>query len=52
MSIPVPRVVVPSVNVTVPVGVPPVPVTVAVKVTCWPSVDGFGEEMRLVEDVA
>src|SRR3989442_4632395 len=36
---------VPSVTVTVPVGVPlpgPVAVTVNVKLTGWPSVDGFG----------
>jgi hypothetical protein len=26
----------PSLNVTAPVGVPPVPLTVAVRVTCWP----------------
>jgi hypothetical protein len=30
-------------KVTAPVGVPPGPVTVAVKVTDWPKVEGFGE---------
>jgi hypothetical protein len=35
-------VVVPSVKATVPVGVPDVPETVAVKVTFCPLVDGFG----------
>ena len=35
-------VVLPSVNVTVPVGVPPLEVTVAVIVTDFPKVDGFG----------
>ena len=33
LSVPVPRVVDPSLKVTVPVGVPPLEVTVAVKVT-------------------
>ena len=36
-----PRVVAPSLKVTVPVGVPLAPVTVAVKVTDCPTVDGF-----------
>ena len=45
------NVVVPWVKITVPEGVPPVPVTAAVKVTCWLSVDGFGEELRAVEEV-
>ena len=40
-------VVAPSVNVTVPVGALPLPVTVAVIVTLWPEVDGFGVEPRL-----
>src|SRR2546425_13215206 len=44
---PVPSVVVPSLKVTVPVGVP-LPVTVAVKVTDWPSVDGFALEVTAV----
>jgi hypothetical protein len=50
LSVPVPIVVVSSSNVTVPVGVP-VPlfgVTVAVKVTDWPNVLGFGDEVRFV----
>lgn len=37
-----------SLNVTVPVGVPPVPVTVAVKVTGWPTLLGFSEEVSVV----
>jgi hypothetical protein len=32
----------------VPVGAPPVPVTVAVKVTGWPALLGFCEEVRVV----
>jgi hypothetical protein len=50
LSVPMPIVVVPSSNVTVPVGVP-VPllgVTVAVKVTDCPNVLGFGDEVRSV----
>ena len=42
LRVPVPIVVAPSRKVTVPVGVPPGPVTVAVKVTDWPKVEGFG----------
>ena len=40
------RVAVPSRNVTVPVGTPPLPLpaTLAVMVTLWPGVDGLGEE--------
>ena len=44
----VPRVVAPSVNVTVPVGVPEAEVTAAVKVTADPNVDGFGLELNAV----
>ena len=47
ISAPVPSVVAPSLNVTVPVGVPApgaVAVTVAVKVTDWPNTDGLTEE--------
>ena len=44
----VPSTVPPSLNVTVPVGVPPVPVTVAVKVTGWPALLGFCEEVSVV----
>lgn len=38
----------PSMNVTVPVGVPAAAVTVAVKVTDWPQVDGFNEDVNVV----
>jgi hypothetical protein len=34
----------PSRNVTLPVGVPALPETDAVKVTPWPTVEGFAEE--------
>jgi len=47
----VPRVVLPSRKVTVPVGVPVVPVTVAVKVTESPKVDGFFDDDTAVFDV-
>ena len=46
--VPVPIVVDPSLNVTVPVGVPEVAVTVAVKVTDCPKADGFTDEVRAV----
>jgi hypothetical protein len=37
-------------NVTVPVGVPPLPdVTVAVNVTGWLNTDGFGEDVAVVD---
>jgi hypothetical protein len=42
----------PSRNVTVPVGVPPDDVTVAVKVTDWPDVDGLMELANAVEVLA
>ena len=42
------NVVVPSVKVTVPVGVPPEEVIVAVKVTDDPDADGFAEELSAV----
>ena len=48
----VPRVVVPSRNVTVPVGVPSAGATaetVAVKVTGWPGWDGFAEEVSATD---
>jgi hypothetical protein len=48
LSVPVPSVVAPSRNVTVPVGIPPVPVTVAVNVTGWPIVEGLTEEPSTV----
>ena len=44
MSVPEPKVVAPSMNVTFPVGVPAVDVTVVVKVTDCPYVEGFSEE--------
>ena len=47
LSVPVPMVVVPSRNATVPVGVE-LPLTVAVKVTVWPAVDGFTDEITTV----
>ena len=44
-----PRVAFPSLNVTVPVGIPlAVEVTVVVKVTVWPNWDGLGDEATLV----
>lgn len=43
-----PRLVVPSTNVTVPVGLPGVAVTVAVKVTCWPEVIVLGLAVTVV----
>jgi hypothetical protein len=51
-SVAVPTVVAPFFNVTVPVGVPlpgATVTTVIVKVTDLPSVDGFSEEVSLVE---
>lgn len=45
------RVVAPSANVTEPDGVPPLEVTVAVKVTDTPEFDGFGVEVTVVEVV-
>ena len=46
----VPKGVVPSLNVTVPVGVPEAPgVTVAVKVVALPEKLGFAPEARIVE---
>ena len=48
LSVPVPSVVAPSRNVTMPVGVPPVPVTVAVKVTDWLTVEGLTDEVSAV----
>ena len=49
LSVPVPSVVDPSLNVTVPVGVPElVEVTVAVNVTDCPNVDGLGDEVSEV----
>ena len=48
---PVPNVVAPSMNVTVPVGTvvfPLGPATVAVNVTCCPAVDGFCDDVTAV----
>ena len=47
-NVPVPRAVAPSLNVTVPVGVPDVELTVAVKVLVVPGDAGFNEEDKLV----
>lgn len=44
----VPRAVAPSVKATVPAGVPPLPFTVAAKVTGSPNVLGFGVEANVV----
>ena len=53
VSVPVPRAVVPSLKVTVPVGgFVPVVVTVAVKVTETPKFAGFWLETTVVEVVA
>jgi hypothetical protein len=50
LSVAVPSEVVPSLNVTVPVGVPEAPgVTVAVKVAALPAKMGFAPETRTVE---
>ena len=48
-STPMPMLVPPSLNVTVPLGVPLPLVTVAVKVTAWASPEGFREEDSVVE---
>lgn len=49
--VPLPMEEVPSKKTTVPVGVPPAPVTVAVNVTdCW-AVEGLSEETTLVVEV-
>ena len=48
---PVPSVVAPSMNVTVPLGVPApgaTTVTVAVNVTDWPNLDGFADGLSVV----
>src|SRR2546427_107934 len=47
-SVTVPSVAAPSLNVTVPVGTPAPDVTVELSVTVWPTVEGLGEEVRLV----
>ncbi len=50
--VPVPIVAPPSLNVTVPVGVPPLAVMVAVNVTLCPTVLGLREEVRAMVVVA
>jgi hypothetical protein len=52
LTAPVPSVVDPSKNVTVPVGAPLAVVTVAVNVTLAPGVEGVCEVARLVDVVA
>jgi hypothetical protein len=45
----VPKIVVPFLNVTLPVAPPGAPeLTVAVNVTAWPDVEGFGLELKVV----
>ena len=54
-SVAEPSVLVPSLKVTVPVGVPApgaTAPTVAVKIIGWPNTDGFGEETSVVELLA
>ena len=48
LMMPVPSVVAPSMNVTVPPGEPLVAVTVAAKVTIFPAVVGFDDDANLV----
>ncbi len=52
LSVPDPILVAPSKNVTVPVGVPDVVAIVAVKVTLWPNVEGFKDDVTVVVVVA
>jgi hypothetical protein len=55
LNVPVPRVVAPSLKVTVPEGVPlpgAVAVTVAVNVTDWPETEGLADELNAVEVLA
>src|SRR5438445_694456 len=55
LRLPVPRVVAPSLKVTVPVGVPApgaTALTVAVNVTGWPNTVGVAEEMTDVDELA
>ncbi len=49
---PVPKGVLPSINVTVPVGVPPNPVTFTMNVTDVPAWDGLGLEVLISVVVA
>src|SRR6266404_5675800 len=48
VSVLVANAVAPSLKVTVPVGVPLVPLTAAVNVTDWPNTEGFSEELTVV----
>jgi hypothetical protein len=55
LSVPVPSVVLPSLNVTVPAGLPApgaIGVTVAVNVTVSPLMDGFNEDTTEIEVAA
>jgi hypothetical protein len=52
LSVPVPRGVAPSKKLTLPVGVPPGPETLAVKVTDAPNVEGFALEASVAVDSA
>ena len=45
-----PSAVVPSLNITVPVGVP-VPLTVAVNITDWPTLLGFTEDANVTVEL-
>src|SRR5436853_6364570 len=51
-SVTTPSVVAPSRNVTAPVGTPAPDVTVELSVTVWPTIEGFGVEVRLVDVAA
>ena len=51
-SVPVPMLVAPSENVTVPLGVPADELTVALNVTACPNTDGFREDARAVAAAA
>jgi hypothetical protein len=47
-KVPLPRLALPSRKVTVPVGTPPLPLTVALKVTALPASAGFDDELNVV----
>ena len=47
-----PSVIVPSLKVTIPVGVALDEVTIAVKVTDWPKVDGLIDDVNVVLELA
>jgi hypothetical protein len=44
-KVPMPRLMAPSLKTTIPVGMPPLPLTVAVKVTPLPASAGFCEDV-------